>query len=55
MEVAPHQDGRCDGCRLDALEDQLMTVSSVLGWILLALSGYLLYKSGILRLELFHG
>lgn len=41
--------------RLQELEDQLATVSMILGWLLLAGGVYLLVKTGMINLEVLHG
>lgn len=49
------EDQMCVQHRLDVIEDQLVTVSTVLGWLCLGLAVYLIYRSGLLNLEMLHG
>ena len=41
--------------RMDDLEEWLAGLTGLVGWLLFALSGYLIWKSGVIKLEVFHG
>lgn len=49
------EDEKCLHCRVNDLEDWLTALSATVAWSLLAAAGYALWKSGVLRLEVFHG
>jgi hypothetical protein len=46
MEVGPHQDSRCLECRMTDLEQWLTALSAMVGWSLVALTTYLIYRHG---------
>jgi hypothetical protein len=49
------EDEKCLHCRVDELETWLAGLSAAVGWLLIAAAAYVLYKSGIVNLEVFHG
>lgn len=49
VEVAKHQSGRCQECRLDELEEWLAGLSVLVGWTLISAAAYLAWRQGWLK------
>lgn len=49
------EDEKCLSCRLDEVEAGVVALSKIVAWVLIAGSLYVLYRSGVLNLEVLHG